>query len=84
MLLFWITGSIFHVTGSLLHENSQKNSTFHMTRGSITDHVLKHATRYSVMVTETRNALNALKQGLLGQGFADHDNLLAKLEKASS
>ena len=33
---------------------------------------------------ETRNALNALKRGLLGRGFADHDNLLAKLEKASS
>ena len=48
------------------------------------NHVLKHATRYSVMVTETGNALNALKQDLLGRGFADHDNLLAKLEKASS
>ena len=35
-------------------------------------------------VTETRNVLNALKWGLLGRGFADHDNLLAKLEKASS
>ena len=35
-------------------------------------------------VTETHNALNALKQGLLGQGFADYNNLLAKLEKASS
>ena len=35
-------------------------------------------------VTETRNALNALKRGLLGRGFADHDNPLAKLEKASS
>ena len=34
-------------------------------------------------VTETRNALNALKRGLLGQGFAEHDNLLAKLENAS-
>ena len=55
-----------------------------MTHGSITDHVLKHATRYSVTVTETRNALNALKRGLLGRGFADNDNLLAKLEKASS
>ena len=33
---------------------------------------------------ETCNAINALKQGLLGRGFADHDNLLAKLEKASS
>ena len=55
-----------------------------MTRGSITDHVLKHATRYSVTVTETRNAFNALKLGLLGRGFADHDNLLAKLEKAFS
>ena len=35
-------------------------------------------------VTETRNSLNALQWGLLGRGFADHDNLLAKLEKASS
>ena len=59
-------------------------STFHMTRGSITDHVLKHATRYSVTVTETGNAFNALKRSLLGRGFADHGNLLAKLEKASS
>ena len=58
--------------------------TFHTTRGSITDHVLKHAMRYSVTVTETGNALNALKRGLLVRGFADHDNLLAKLEKASS
>ena len=33
-------------------------------------------------VTETRNPLNALKRGLLGRGFGDHDNLLAKLEKA--
>ena len=54
-----------------------------MTRGSITDHVLKHATRYSTL-TETGNALNALKRGLLGRGFADHGNLLSKLEKASS
>ena len=53
-----------------------------MTHGSITDHVLKHATHFPVMVTETHNTLNALKQGLLGQGFTDHDNLLAKLEKA--
>ena len=59
-------------------------STFHTTRGSITDHVLKHATCYSVTVTENRNALNDLKQGLLGRGFTDYDNLLAKLEKASS
>ena len=35
-------------------------------------------------VTETRNTLNALKRGLLGRSFADHNNLLAKLEKASS
>ena len=28
--------------------------------------------------------MNALKRGLLGRGFADHDNLFAKLEKASS
>ena len=28
MPLFWITGSIVHVTGSLLHENPQSNSTF--------------------------------------------------------
>ena len=55
-----------------------------MTHGSITDHVLKHATCYSVTVIKTRNALNALKWGLLGRGFAGHDNLLAKLEKASS
>ena len=54
-----------------------------MTRDSITDHVIKHM-RYSVTVTETGNALNALKWDLLGRGFADHDNLLAKLEKASS
>ena len=55
-----------------------------MTHGSITDHILKHATRYSVTVTETSNTLNDLKRGLLVQGFADHDNLLGKLEKASS
>ena len=50
---------------------------FHILHGtcSITDHVLKHGTRYSVAVTETRNALNDLKRGLLGRGFADHDNL---------
>ena len=35
-------------------------------------------------VAETRNALNAFKRSLLGRGFAGHDNLLAKLEKASS
>ena len=54
-----------------------------MTRGSITDHVLKHATRYSVTVTETGNAFNALKRGLLGRGFADHGNLLAKLKSST-
>ena len=59
-------------------------STFHMTRSSITNNVFKQAMHHSVTVTETHNALNALKQGLLGRGFADHDNLLAKLEKASS
>ena len=35
-------------------------------------------------VTETRDASNAFKWNLLGRGFADHDNLLAKLEKSSS
>ena len=35
-------------------------------------------------VAETGNTLNAVKRGLLGGDFADHDNLLAKLEKASS
>ena len=54
-----------------------------MKRGLITDHVFKHATRYLVTITATGNALT-LKQGLLGRGFADHDNMLAKLEKASS
>ena len=72
-----------------MHENSQQNSTFRMSRvstfhtirGSITDHVLKHATRYSVTVTETSNALNALKRGLLGRAFAEHDNLLQSWKK---
>ena len=35
-------------------------------------------------VTETRNALNSLKRGLLERGFVDHNNQLTKLEKASS
>ena len=37
-----------------------------------------------VTITETRNALNSPKRGLMGRGFIDHDNLLTKLEKASS
>ena len=37
-----------------------------------------------VTVTETRNALNSPKRGLMERGFIDHDNLLTKLEKASS
>ena len=52
-------------------------STFHTTHAQTLIMCSRH-------VTETRSALNALKWGLLGRGFADHDNLLAKLEKASS
>ena len=33
---------------------------------------------------ENRNALNAVKRDLLGLSLADHENLLAKLEKPLS
>ena len=35
-------------------------------------------------VTETRKALSALTRNLLGRGFVDNQNLLTKLERASS
>ena len=35
-------------------------------------------------VTETSKALSTLTRGLLGQGFIDDENLLTKLERASS
>ena len=35
-------------------------------------------------VTETRKALSVLTRGLLGRGFVDNENLLTKLERASS
>ena len=35
-------------------------------------------------VTETRKALSTLTRGLLGRGFVDNENLLTKLERASS
>ena len=35
-------------------------------------------------VTETRKALSALTRGLLGRGFVGNENVLTKLERASS
>ena len=49
-------------------------------------HMFPHLTYHVAqsLITCSNMIKNALKWGLLGRGFADHDNLLAKFEKASS